>query len=933
MLESDRISLKGQWWYRQDEGDRGFEQEWYKEAFNKKDKAATIRLPGTLGENGIGEPTVYEAGMTMASVRNFRERYTYRGLCWYQRYIEVPNDWSSEAMLLSLERVLMTSHVWLNDMYIGRRDTLVEPHEYKIEGERVKPGTYRLTVAIDNRDPYHLGEYGHAYTTETQSIWNGIVGRMCLQKVPVVEVQALVIETKPEEKILAIKGNLDGQLTTKPYSYKVSICDEQEAIVAQEEGFIEVSEAGNAFGFSMPIPKDVIWWNAFTPKLYYMRLSLLSRENETIAATQELFGFRRFQVEGRQIRLNGEAIHLRGNLDCCIHPLTGYPPCDREYWEQELIRLQELGMNHVRFHSYCPPEAAFEAADRLGIYLQIEGPVWLDEWFIAFGSYPEHEQFIPKEALRIIQRYGNHPSFCIFCNGNELRGDFQLMHQIIERVKAIRGDLLYTLTANYDRLADSLDDVFISVEADGHGMRGNRFYEAMATRLDTTYVEAVRSRNMPLIAHESGQFAVYPDVREIPLYDGNLMPYNLMIIRDDLIKQELSDHHEAYVTGSLVAAMRLYKEEIESYLRTEDYAGFQLLGVQDFPGQCCATVGVLNSRWEPKPGFEPAWFRQFNQDIVPLVKMEQRVFESLEAIDGTIMVYHYGKQDLCQETLKWALWDGSSCIYEERQSVDVTRGQRHEVAGIKGRHIRQGAPKSYRPSEPRQLELRIEIEGTAYKNSWDLWLFPEIDDNDRVEPVQEEREVLLRTSWNEEVKDRLREGKGVVLVLDIESVDEGVCYKDDFYPVFWSPAFFKDYKSCGFIRKEHPIFDYFPGDSYVNFHWYHLLKESATLQLDAVKEEIVPIIQVIPNFYANHHMTNLFEGRIGKGILLVTTLNMTDKSRPEVQWMEYGIRRYVAQVKEEEVPTIAMESVDKVFEPHEERDTLKDGDKSENFIQ
>src|SRR5690606_34114296 len=72
----------------------------------------------------------------------------------------------------------------------------------------------------------------------------------------------------------------------------------------------------------------------------------------------------------------------------------------------------------MRFHTWCPPEAAFQAADQLSFYLQVENP----DWRFTVGKDAEVNRFLKEEADRILKTYGNHPSFIMFCEGNEMVG-------------------------------------------------------------------------------------------------------------------------------------------------------------------------------------------------------------------------------------------------------------------------------------------------------------------------------------------------------------------------------------------------------------------------------------------------------------------------------------------------------------------------------
>ena len=75
-------------------------------------------------------------------------------------------------------------------------------------------------------------------------------------------------------------------------------------------------------------------------------------------------------------------------------------------------------MNCIRFHSWCHPESAFQVADELGLYLQVEN----SDWRFTVGEDEATNAFYLDEAQRIFKEYGNHPSFAFFCVGNELIG-------------------------------------------------------------------------------------------------------------------------------------------------------------------------------------------------------------------------------------------------------------------------------------------------------------------------------------------------------------------------------------------------------------------------------------------------------------------------------------------------------------------------------
>ena len=90
------------------------------------------------------------------------------------------------------------------------------------------------------------------------------------------------------------------------------------------------------------------------------------KTKESLAQEKIEFGMRQIGRNGADLLVNGKKVFLRGTLECCIFPLTGYPPTTKEGWLKVFRSAKEWGLNHLRFHSWCPPKAAFEVADSLG---------------------------------------------------------------------------------------------------------------------------------------------------------------------------------------------------------------------------------------------------------------------------------------------------------------------------------------------------------------------------------------------------------------------------------------------------------------------------------------------------------------------------------------------------------------------------------------
>ena len=126
-------------------------------------------------------------------------------------------------------------------------------------------------------------------------------------------------------------------------------------------------------------------------------------------------------------------------------------------------------------------------------------------------------------------------------------------------------------------------------------------------------------------------------------------------------------HDFFWASGKL--AVLLYREEIEMALRTPELAGFQLLDLQDFPGQGTALVGLLNAFMESKGLITPEAFRQFNNDVVVQLLMDKYVWTTDETYTADVQLVNYSPKAITGKRLVWspshADGGGSGC-YRKR---------------------------------------------------------------------------------------------------------------------------------------------------------------------------------------------------------------------------------------------------------------------------
>ncbi|WP_141501138.1 sugar-binding domain-containing protein [Paenibacillus luteus] len=913
--DTEILNMKGQWSYALDPQDIGESERWYQSQIAGQEDVVT--LPGTLTLNGVGDVQEWSEEMNRESVRSLRQRHSYIGAAWYEYETEVSAEWIGKRFEIFLERVMFQSTLWVNGQFAGCQDSLSIPHTYDATAFIKTGEKNRFTIRIDNRDIQNLGSYPSAYTEETQSIWNGIIGRIELQALEQIWLSNLQIFPDPKQRTVKLLGTYYNTSSMEAraeinISARIKHGQTRHEAPTISKNLVIAASSSKTFEWMYEMGDGALLWDEFLPNIYEMRLEnrFILGDVQVDSTETQTFGLRSFQNNGRILEVNGRPIFLRGTLECCIFPLTGHPPMELDAWLNLFGTARDYGLNHIRFHSWCPPKAAFEAADQLGIYVQVESPIWMDTWNLPVGTHPEHYTYLPEEARRILDAYGNHPSFCIYSNGNELNGDFNLLHQMVAELKENDNRRLYTLTTNWDRPLDPEDDLFCSQTVDGVGARGQYFPEQLSDTTQLDFRVAVSKRPVPVVTHEVGQYTVYPDVEEIDSYSGALRPVNLEVIRADLKKRGLLGDIRKFVHGSGMLALQLYRDEIEAALRTPELGGFQLLDLHDFPGQSTATVGILNAFWESKGLIEPQQFREFCAPTVLLLRMSKRIYTTEDTFHAEVTITNYGASELPASNVKWTIADGEGRVLDSGllQSAIITFG-----ADIPIGQFISDVLKTIIQSD--RLTILLEWIGSDIRSEWPIWVYAST-----AELQVTEANILVTSHLDGETERMLAEGQNVLFLASGAGLEHAAPGK--FYPVFWSPVHFATENPCGIVvNYKHPALTGFPTLSYAEHQWKDLLDRSVSL---AINDELPfnPIVQVIPNFYHNRKLTNLTEYRVGKGKLIICGINIEEDlaNRPAAAQLRSSLIAYIARDDFAPEVTLDMKGLRKLLkkkEPHE----------------
>ena len=743
----------------------------------------TIQLPGTTDTNRKGDIAVKRD-----ETSHLTRHYSYKGRAWYQHQIEIPAAWKGQKIYLFLERT-KPSEVYLDGKLIGHSNDISTPQVFRLP-TALTPGRHTLSIMVDNSSgvPEQLYASSHAYTEDTQTNWNGIIGEIFLT-------------------------------TQQPLA-------------------------------------------SATPKTVHPN-------------------FRDFQIKGQHFYANGHRLFLRGKHDACVWPLTGHVAMDVEAWRDYFGKCAAYGLNHVRFHSWCPPEAAFTAADELGIILQPELPFW--------GSFDDKDSllmaFLHKEGENILRWYGHHPSFRMFALGNELWGSIDKMADFIGDFRKLAPDKVYTFGSNYYLGYQGVKpgmDYFTTCRTGGEAWgeynthtRGSFSFADAADggminhyypNTQMNFAEGCSLTSVPVISHETGQFQTYPDYDEIRKYTGVLYPYNLEVFRSRLEKAGMGDQAKAFHQASGLWSLQLYKQDIEMDLRTPNMAGFQLLDLQDYPGQGSAYVGLLDAFMDSKDLVSPQEWRGFCSEVVPLLIAQKFCYTNDEGLHAMLQVANYSGQSLSGKTLTWRL-------DSQHGSMLLPGGE--GLLNVGALDIDLSAYK-----QPAQLKLVLRIEGTAYQNTYDLWVYPFGVDLSKLE-----QEVIVTDELTDQIAQQLEKGKCVLLTPNPSNLTVDGLFQTD----YWNYRMFKticenNKKSVSpgtlgiLCNPEHPLFRSFPTEMHTNWQWFPIIKASHPFILDNTGKDYRPIIQVIDNIERNHKLGLVFEFAIGKGKLLVCMADLDKAS-------------------------------------------------------
>lgn len=860
------VSLRGEWSF-------------VMSSYEEKDgnKIHKITLPASITEKGFGEKN------EKSELFFLSEKYKYVGKVVFEKTFDL-TDIHNKSVIFFMERSRITK-VWVNGVYAGRRDLLTTKQVYDIT-ELVKEGRNTISVEVDNTyetAPKDAIFGSHMATEHTQTNWTGILGEIGLRISPriypsLIRVYPYASEYKARVKIRLfshICGNERVRITLN------QINAEEKAV--QKEFTVEMGN--NEFEMKLNLNKKTPLWSEFAPLMTSIIVNI--ETSEGVIEKEVQFGLRDYGIgeDKKHIAVNGKNIFIRSETNCAVFPKTGYAPMDEESWDKLFDTYLKYGINYVRCHSWCPPDAAFRSADKKGLYIQPE----LCEWTFHTFEDPNEYDYYTREAKAIIDNYGNHPSLVALTWGNELRSrNRKRMGELCHIMHDYDDTRLYAEGSNawYGQEGINEDSDFVLAQGNYKdawrgAFAGNKgFINEKVPAKNMNYSKEIANIDKPVISFEVGQFQVYPDYDEIKKYQGPLEARNLMEYQKLMIKNGLGGKDKEFQEASGKLAMMCYREEIEAAMRTPDLAGISLLGLQDFSGQGTALVGMIDAFGDPKKFSDPSDFRAFFGPVTPLIEMDKHSFSPKENADFKVYVHNFGNENLYEKVSISAvnMADDNRLFYQEWIPKEISQGKLNYI----------GLVQFKMPEVETAAEIEIRVSVGNHINKYKIFVY-------RDQEITSKESNCIISKFDQEAIERLNRGENLLYNPKLSLGSLPCSIPASYISDFWCWIMFKKWDSSGTmglsLDPKAPVFNKFPTDNCTDPRWWHLLSKSRAIVL--TKTNIEPLIPMIDNIQRNEKLAMAFEVNVGKGKILVTSLNLSDTKEPSVKAFIKSLVAYI----------------------------------------
>ena len=799
------------------------------------------------------------------------------GSFFYKRKVKLSADFAGCAALLTVGGVQNALSAWVNGHYLGRHEGYSAPFALPIPAGILQEGENTLTLAVsNNRLAGYAGRPISGLTSRAAcECTGGIYGDVAIRLYPdgIRDLYVRIAEDLSGFTVVCEGG--------EQIDRRVTISDGKRTLAST------VIPAGEV---SVTLPRGKLaLWSPDAPILYTATIE------GTHTRHTRRFGIRRLTVDGASLYLNGEPFYFRGVCEHCYHPMTVHPTRDKHYYRAVLKRMKSLGFNSIRFHTYIPMEEYMDAADELGMVLELETPnnTTLGEW---------------GDIVRLARR---HTAALAISSGNEMLIDEDyiahlsaaatVVHEgsdmLFSPMSAMRGIEYFSygagrteqpFTHDATRLAalSQFCDLYNSYSL------GATSYNSTAGRADVLDARHA-AYDKPLLSHEICIHGTYADLSFEARYAGTRIGDTELFssVRRHLADRGLLDRAPLYYRNSSIWQAKLRKDCFELCRRTKSLAGYDFLGDIDTHwhtfGYC---VGMMNEFYELKPGETEENVRRYNADTVLLCDLPAlRNLTAGERIRLPILASHFAKP-LSTARLSLRISDGKRVLLRRTVSVGaIAAGELRELY-----HLDFNLP---RTEKPLTLTLTAALSGgnTDAENAWQIYVFP------KAAPLPSAREIraagltVSEGMGAGELLSRMANGERVLLLGGSPFPTEKTAYQPSVAG--------RTNGHLATVLADHPVLEDFPHEGYCGHQFARMLKDGAAILLDRPDLPFAPIVEIATTYKNARREALIAEYRVGRGCLLVCGLHLDDHD-PAARYLREQLYKYA--VSEAFAPAAAL---------------------------
>lgn len=703
---------------------------------------------------------------------------------------------------------------------------------------------------------------------------------------------------------------------------------------------------------------NYIPWSPETPHLYTIKIETSFDEKIT-----ETFGMRKFSIIGNQIYLNNKPLYIRGYIrgrDAHEHPnFLGIS--NKKFYEKNIIAAKKFGFNFVRFHSRVPDKEFFQAADELGMLIQIELRNYDDT---------QHNNFLTDQGLMLnkqkwidtIQTFRNHPSLMVYCMGCEMPGSGTAPYtlEVYNLVKSMDTTRLFLDTCGrgeFDRTTSDIEVQHMSYFYP-YGKNYNMFEDCnqwsvngsihgleLETNSSGLKIKRSLSTKIPVIAHEICHYAALRDINKMEKnfqLNGMEKPWWVDEIKKLISLKKLENDYPQMLSASKHFQAISWKLCLEAARRSRTICGFQLLQLSD-TDKYENSNGILDCFDDPQ-NLIPDDFRKFNDATVILADLPRRTYFEKEKITIPVILSHYNADITGYADLEFNLIDScnnKSVISGKMVKFNMSKYGRYEICQIE----------LYLPAtdSANALVLNLKLSNDAktfsIENSWPIWVYPDKPQN--IKPISctiqlddvnisyrypqitsagsidDPQKLIIANHFSKGLMEHLSAGGDVLLLYRVPETRRRKikAYKEKYYlPATWDrfkPTIWDRGTNCGGFVRPNDVLTKFPHKGVIDFQFSSLIDDCDKITLDDFPCQIEPIIQGVDKAARDRfdvHTYNLgtlqpkwtlrtfgymFELKVGKGRLFITGFNFTKlaQNQPEVCAMFESIINYITSDK------------------------------------